>query len=782
MFPTATLPDSISDEPPWKSFVAKLNTTVKKEATAQSTSSLQFSTKCEICDAAQATVYCGQDKAHLCAACDESHHSSSKLLMKHARLPVYHSPFQFGMCKTHTMDKYECVCLECGELLCQLCLLVGSHAGVNDHPIVSTMEAFRLSLAPEGSHPGDFLTGALSKTFFQVEVRKQEMINELKAKHGQVMQAESNHWGVQQALDKQLRTSLEQIERMKTKRLNYLQALRRENLLLLTIIEWVEAFVVHGRLSLPPSLWLALSHRITVEFSKQLLLNSSDGSQLAAPDTVSAYMSTLPMWVMSTVEVNGIIEVYMDHLERQRLATSVATGQQSGRPVITSQFEWVPPPVSMDADPEIANAIDTDELRQNRMTTRLNELLSKPQIESSHLAAGGPNSIYFPSSLVAQPVPLDNVKDFVMQTLAVLAESEPQIPALAFADPAVDDPNTRPDGAPKTRLPRATGFPQDGSPERAKQVYAASEDPIPPADGEAGRAPPSASSTAADRLKAVLYGGVTTYGNAVAMISAAPSSERQELIRSFLSLFKDPDRPQVEELINAICRETVNNIEASSFLVSGVSILVPLAATFMLSIYPVDATFLDGYLNQLTSSALAQPDQSVTQAEAAVTQFLATLVATSTNLVFPKSIKFLLQSVHSACLVRFNSHVSLGVVTGLFLARIVAPRLVWSAPKSSGDIQAPQVITFMTRYLHRMAGAAAEGQTALTRSEDPAVAKINGTVSQVNALLMREVLGPTNTAEERLPDFMGGVTPQAAAGAIEKKIREYGQGIAAFPS
>lgn len=781
MFPTATLPDSISDEPAWKSFVAKLNTLATKEATAQSTSSQQFSTKCEICDAAQATMYCGQDKAHLCAACDESHHSSSKLLMKHARLPVYHSPFQFGMCKTHTTDRYECVCLQCGELLCQLCLLLGSHAGVNDHPIVSTMEAFRLSLTPEGSHPGDFLTGALSKAYFQVEERKQQMMNELKAKHGLVMKAESNHWGVQQALDKQLRTSLDQIERMKSKRLDYLKALRRENLLLLTMIEWVEAFVVHGRLSLPPSLWLALIHRVTVDFSKQLLLNSSDGSQLAAPDTVSAFMSTLPMWVTSTVEINGIIEVYMDHLERQRLATSVATGQQSGRPVITSQFEWVPPPVTMDADPVIANATDTDELRKNRMTARLNELLSKPQIESSHLT-GGPKSIAFPSSLVAQPVPLDNVKDFVMQTLAVLAETEPQIPALAFADPAVDDPNTRPDGGPRMRLPRARAFPQDGSPQRPKQVYAGSEDPIPPAAGGAGPAPPAASSTTADRLKAVLYGGVTTYGNAVALISAAPSSERQELIRSFLSLYKNPDRPQVEELINAICRETVNNIEASSFLVSGVSTLVPLTATFMLAMYPMDATFLDGYLNQLTSRALAQPDQSATQAEAAVTQFLTTLVATSTNLVFPKSIKFLLQSVHSACLLRFNSHVSLGVVTGLFLARIVSPRLVWSAPKSSGDIQAPQVITLMTRYLHRMAGAAAEGQTALTRSEDAAVATINGTVSQVNALLMREVLGPTITAEERLPESMGGVTPQAAAATIEKKIREYGQGIAAFSS
>jgi len=132
-FSEIVLPACVASDDTWKQFQARLETIASRsrvqmnsvEPPLSPTSELKkFSTRCEICDEADATIYCGQDKAHLCADCDAEHHASSKLLMKHSRYPIYHSPFQFGFCSQHTADRYECVCLECGVMLCQLCLLV----------------------------------------------------------------------------------------------------------------------------------------------------------------------------------------------------------------------------------------------------------------------------------------------------------------------------------------------------------------------------------------------------------------------------------------------------------------------------------------------------------------------------------------------------------------------------------------------------------------------------------------------------------------------------------
>jgi hypothetical protein len=745
------LPECISGISEWKELAARLEAlSLRRPMKPVETSS--FEVTCEMCEALPATVYCGQDKAHLCPSCDESHHSSSKLLMKHGRLPVYHSPYQFGNCKVHQGDKYECVCLECGEMLCQLCLLVGSHAGVNNHPVVSTIDAFRLSLTPPSGDASEILKGGLSKVFFAVQSKKTEMMNELKAKHALVIQAESNHWAVQQSLDKQLRSTLEQLEKKRNKRLDYINSLRRENLLLLTMIEWIEAFTVHARLSLPPSLWLPFYHNVSADPTKVLLLNSRDGSNISRIDTVADYVKSLPGWVTNQIEVRGMIDVFTDSVDREKLSAAVSGKNR----VITSQFEWVPSSVPIEADKV---SLTADELRQNRMAHRLDELLSLPQEESNRRVTN--TELSLPPILANQKVPLDNIKDFVMQTLAVLAETESSIPILNFPEKEIPKNDKISSVLPPLSVLQPEA-PVMAGVSRIQGERKGEDLDVPKVNPE-------------ERLKGILYQGSVTYGNSVSLISAAPSSDRQELIRLFISLFSSKDRPQVEELIFAICRDTVNGIESSSFLVSGISILVPLTATFMLSLYPQDFVFLDGYLAQLTGKVLALPNPDQNGAEQYISEFLGNISAPSANVSFPNSIKFLLQTVYKACLLRFPPQVAAGVVSGLFLARVVAPRLVWSSPKTGGEIQAPPVITLMTRYIHRIAGAAADGQSALTRSEDPSMAAINGTISQVNALLMREVIGTSVVSEERLPPLTGLMTPEVAASKLERKIKEYGQ-------
>ncbi len=186
---------------------------------------------------------------------------------------------------------------------------------------------------------------------------------------------------------------------------------------------------------------------------------------------------------------------------------------------------------------------------------------------------------------------------------------------------------------------------------------------------------------------------------------------------------------------------------------------------------------MDNDFRKVVSRVL--PDRgtnTLTVAESAVVQLISTLAAPSSGLTFPPALKFLLKSVHDECLHRFNATIAVGVTTGLFLARVIAPRLLWTAPRNGGETQAPQVITMMARYIHRIASAAAEGNNALQRSDDPELVAVNGCVSQINGLIMRAVLGNLQD-EVHLPPLTTGLSPRSAAGKIERKLKEYGQGI-----
>jgi hypothetical protein len=770
------LPQGVADKAEWISYASKLKEIAAKYAYGQAAGNTteeigdlpSFEVTCEMCNAASATIYCDQDKAHLCDECDRNHHSQTKLLVRHARLPVYHSPFQFGFCKEHSGDKYECVCLECGELLCQLCLLVGSHANLSEHPIVSTIDAFRISLSPGAGFIADpdgvkeiiVKRTYVSEAFFAVSEKRKALLEGLKQRHSLIVQAEANHSAIQHTLDKQLRTALDSLDRLRRRRIEYLQALRREHLLLLTLIEWFQAFLVHARLALPPSIWLVFFRHTKEEFRNLLLPNQS----VEPVEVVARFIETLPRWVTSRIDVQGFIDVYAENLLTETEKLKVFSAGAS-----MEHFEWVPQKVlPVYLDPTIGPETASPEtLRKNRMAARLDELLEKPQEVDP-----GYESVKIPlPSLAEQPVPLDNVQDFVMQTLAVLAESENRIPYLDFPDvPEVDLVGA---SAAMNENPKTTGNEgQIGSSDQARPTAEPSKKGLPP--------PVTAPSEDNEKkLRSILIGGQEEFANAVSVITAAPSSERQELIRTFVYLFRQPENGSLlEALIRAICVSTVTRIEASSFLVSGISMLVPLTAAFSLSLYPQDSVFLDLFLQDLVTTSMAGSSSAADTtsfANSAIAKFLALISAPSSAVSIPRSIRFLLRTVHEACTARFSPQVSIGVVTGLFVARIVSPRLIFSSPKSP-DMQAPPVITLMTRFLHRIAGAAAEGQSALTGigSTDPDTAIVNAAISQVNGLITRTVL---SVPAEGLPSLTGGLSPRSAAVRIDKKLREYNSAL-----
>ena len=702
------LPDCVAGQIAWEEFKAEIDATRPPEKVEP------FSTVCEICESVPANVYCDQDKAHLCFSCDESHHASSKLLMHHVRVPLYHSPFQFGFCQVHAGDRYECVCLDCGVLLCSLCLLVGDHSQLSDHRIVSTMEAFRLSL---------------TETLRESEM-KARMMTEMGKMHALVVQAESNHWNIQQGLDTELRSVLNVLVEMKLKRIHYIQSVRRQSLLIVTLLEWFESFLVHARLSLPPSGWLQFFHRARRECMHNLI---GVDREISPVESIAQYVKTcLPTWTTGRVGIEGFVQV-------DRTIDAGIIELPSRMPATTIlPFEWIPEPSRDESLP-----VSPESLRKNRMATRVAEYLAPNNVEKENFI------------IPFETVPLDNVKDFVLQTLAVLAESESQLvlPKTVKGDSAKID-LAKMDLA-KTNLADLPSH----SFEKVQAMVPSSG--LPTSSGE-------------NQLQVILSSGPTPFANAVAILSAAPNGEKPELIRMFVALFRESTEPMsIKSLIEAICLCAVSSIEASNFLISSVSMLVPTTAAFLLFLFPNDARFLDQGLRETLNTVLDEtPTESI--AESGIRQYIGGIPS-----IFPQSITFLFSTVFNAALKRFPQNIAIGVTTGLFLARIVSPRLLWSAPKSSGDTQAPPVVTLMTRYLHRMAGAAAEGHSALSgrAHKDPETIALHACISQVNSMLMKNVI---NKGDAECPKPDDAMTPRAAATKIDIKMKEYGKGISSF--
>ena len=284
------LPPLIAADSGWTAFIAQLNAAVSAKKKIPVSGSIPlFSSPCDRCESAPAVLYCPQDKAHFCTACDLAHHASSKLLLKHIRKPVYHSPYQFGFCSTHNSEKIESACLTCGSLLCSVCVLTGSHAAHPDHDLVSTVDAFRLSTSAEGDAA--------------VVAARDKLTTQLKERHRQLHAIQANANEVQEALDKQLRLVTESAEAFGNAKLSILHASKRETLLRLLRLEWAESFFVHMRLSLPAASWLRSAGRWGSEATKFWFLAQSASST-----------PKLPGWLDTPIVISGALEVLTSDL------------------------------------------------------------------------------------------------------------------------------------------------------------------------------------------------------------------------------------------------------------------------------------------------------------------------------------------------------------------------------------------------------------------------------------------------------------------------------------
>ncbi|KNC46156.1 uncharacterized protein AMSG_00274 [Thecamonas trahens ATCC 50062] len=105
-------------------------------------------TLCEVCEEAEATLYCQQDDARLCKECDAEIHSANKLVQRHTRSELGAVPLAFGDCAYHPGNSVEYFCPIDHVPVCVHCKMIGSHASgeAASHKLITIREAYAAAL------------------------------------------------------------------------------------------------------------------------------------------------------------------------------------------------------------------------------------------------------------------------------------------------------------------------------------------------------------------------------------------------------------------------------------------------------------------------------------------------------------------------------------------------------------------------------------------------------------------------------------------------------------
>ncbi|OII72708.1 B-box zinc finger domain-containing protein [Cryptosporidium ubiquitum] len=240
---------------------------------------------CEMCDINISTLYCESDKAHLCASCDEFHHSSSRLLSKHQRVPVSQSPYQFGFCPHHSTERIDSVCMNCYISLCPHCILIGQHSSGDaaEHILISTTDAIRMAYS------------GVSQSDLELQKRKKQLADYLSGRHNHINDIRSNYDEIQERIEIASKSLLQQLASLRERKISFIMSIKRQLLTELLLIEWMEAFFAHLRLALLPSDFLVYSHR------HDLVCSYFFGGK----SNIVVSNEVLPSWILEKFFVDG---------------------------------------------------------------------------------------------------------------------------------------------------------------------------------------------------------------------------------------------------------------------------------------------------------------------------------------------------------------------------------------------------------------------------------------------------------------------------------------------
>ncbi|SOV83215.1 conserved Plasmodium protein, unknown function [Plasmodium sp. gorilla clade G3] len=257
---------------------------------------------CEYCYSTKAITYCYNDKVHLCDICDIKHHEKNKILKNHKRIHISESPYQFGKCPYHINELIESACMKCFCTLCPSCILIGTHSKCfdqdddnNNHPIMNIKDAFILSNQRK------------SLSDISLQNRKTRILQLLKKKHKLLSEIYSNYSSLQKRIDMLYQYIINEIKFLKKKKINFLMSLKRAVLSELLIIEWMEAFFFHTKLS------LNISDFIIYQKKHQLLMHYLINNKTNKNHHHHDLLKYIPQWLMDKICVHSNLYIFQDN-------------------------------------------------------------------------------------------------------------------------------------------------------------------------------------------------------------------------------------------------------------------------------------------------------------------------------------------------------------------------------------------------------------------------------------------------------------------------------------
>lgn len=264
---------------------------------------------CESCMQRGATVYCIQDNAKLCPACDRDLHSQSQVQARHKRVLLNEMQAQIGMtmCEEHPSMPVEFYDVVSHIPVCVRCRMEGSHSAGEfaRHKLVPVAEAYTKSMQDVDEE----------RRF--IEKRRQAIRMQLGSIERRMAECNENHEKCNEQLMKIVNEAVQAIQEETQSKLAALMSddaeLRRQ----LEFYHWLEAFLTYQR-----------SFATPVEFL-QAFKNQSAMLAKAPSEIVDNAAEVKP-----TMRIVGRIEIIVDDkIEQQgRAAAAAAGGAGAGTP------------------------------------------------------------------------------------------------------------------------------------------------------------------------------------------------------------------------------------------------------------------------------------------------------------------------------------------------------------------------------------------------------------------------------------------------------------------
>lgn len=587
---------------------------------------------------------------------------------------------------------------------------------------MSTVEAFQQAM--QASTESDAEHGKHSFAL-------QEVMQE---RHFQLMEVHSNFEETQGQMDVVLRGALDQLERAQSRKLEFLQSMKRQVTTQLLFIQWLDNFQAHARMALPPADFVVATKR-----HEGLLaaLFGSDGSPLKGAELG---IGPVPLWVDEELLLEGAVSVQLTSLP----PPIAEPGPMPPNATVPALEEVPPVPQLANVGAAIGRSMDTLEEPGSSY------LEATPRRRSNNPPPAGIGGISDTLYVKAESGEGRTAGDVGKLT------SERQVEAGVLDASAVTAVDQIPGGQSRAEfdgyISQAFAYLEEAQ-KNSRAALPAVAVAVPP------RVPSLQLATEVLvqlRQSAEASGGpAKPWGVLLALLSSCPGGERQELLLRALRVAA-PIGDTAGQLARAVVEDDVQRTQVPSLLVSANGLHTALVQALMrLS----GSSFMEKETSMLVKEVEAMkpsPTSSGTSSSmhVAVESFLKSMIHSlrvGQALVHP-SLASVCHLIYAAAEVKFGILAAQNAVGTLLVSRVITPSLLRVQRPDAGG--ASERVSELSRLLQRIAHFAhhddeARGQTLPDLNQVlKHVASLRELVSRVLSLPPDSQMGLPASTEE----------------------------------